>query len=651
MNNFDNIIKKALTEGIQPADKVGMKTRLLSEIHYKDPFYRKIHAVVQNVRPSVNMRVLTKEKLLAAFDLEKRSWFEIPAVRRFASVATLAAFMFMVVFQPFATTNVVRANDGTRIVGFSGVVTVQRNGELFNAVKDFPLNEGDVIQTGPAGFAEVVFADDSVSRLGGDTRVVMSGLDEDELEFNANVTVLAGEVWSNVLGGDDDYNFRFNAENLSGTVQTSAVFDVEVMDGFVRIVTLDNSVKLLLNNDGDVVPAVLRKGQLVKVKKETPVASYLAQQSLEDKLADLNLDWYEANFKQDSFYYAQLRDKKFLHRSEEAGITPDSLFYPMKEFRRAARLAVTFDPIKQSQMELVIANQKLLEAEVLLSKGDKETARKLLKEYEESLGKVATTVSSLKQEANPETDQKVADLNKALSVSLVVQKKSFKEVLPTADNYEAKVAVNNAQLLVAGNAADRQKVEIAQADDALFEAKLLFKENQPKLAEERIQSYVDAIAKVQENIGELPVEDQTGVASKLLESNANGVVALDSVKQDVVQQQTLTVQDEVEGDEVTEVKVEELPVADAVSLEKTLTQAQTKSVQSITDVINSVNASAADPNLLKQATSVSELISQPVTTLNGSNIIIQTLPIPAPAVTTQTQTVLDSAVVNAGLKR
>src|SRR5690606_15982041 len=145
--NLEDLIKTALNKGIEPSDKKALKIRLMSQLHHTDPFFAKVHSVFQSVRPTVNSRVTMKENLFESFEAKSpKQWSLLPLFKRFTAASMAFVFAFVIVVQPFSGTEVVKASVGTRVVSYSGVVTVVRNGEILNVSKEFVLQPDDLLQ-------------------------------------------------------------------------------------------------------------------------------------------------------------------------------------------------------------------------------------------------------------------------------------------------------------------------------------------------------------------------------------------------------------------------------------------------------------------------------------------------------------------------
>jgi hypothetical protein len=619
MNKFESNISRIINEEVVFQGKAALKQRLLQKHIVADPFLAKLKQDFNAVTIPAQVKMLLKEKLILIANVAMPSLFDrvlnSVRVKKLAASFAVFALILSLVFQPFTSVNTVKASSPTRITNFSGDVKVNRSGELFEVQSEFVLTENDIIQTGENSKVEVVFADESLLRLGDSTRLLISNLDNEVINSNNSIKLVSGELWVNTLGlAGSQASFEVNAGELTAEVQDSAVFDLEVTESYSRVVSLDNSVNLQLYDDGVFIPANLRKGQLVKVKKETPYNTYLDKMTFEDRLSDFDLDWFTKNFESDVEYRSKISESRSSERKAKAGLTPDSLFYPVKEFQRAAQLAVTFDPIKQSELEISIANQKLFEAEVLISRGKMDSAKKLLADYSADLSRVASTVQELNKNVTDTNKQQFKDLKNNLVESVNLQKKSFRDVLPTEEVYDVKMAINEAELLVAGSEVEKKKVELAQAKDILVEARELAKTNNPELVSESLDRYFDKIEQISSEVAELDEADKGELVTTVLDGNVTGIQALEELKVEVSKSALIQTQ-----------------TAQTITFDQKLEEATAKSVSTLTEVLDKASQ-VKDPEVLTQVRKVSETLNlnsaSTVQTGLSNSVIVEDVEIP-----------------------
>jgi len=579
MKNFENKIREIFQEDVDAFDKTNMKSRLMKDISSNDPLWARIKQSIADVKLSVHGKAIMKEKLFAIVE-GQRSWFDdfvsMFSVRRLIpkAVASVSAFalLFVMIIQPFTSVGIVSASSFTRIVGFEGEVFVERAGLKVAVDKEMGLQEGDKVVTGEGASAEIIYADDSISRLNESTKVSYTLLDDDTVNTHIDMEVIEGQVWNNVVGlvGEDAF-FAVTADNLKAKVTDKSTFDIEVTDSYTRVVTLDNAVNLTLKRLNEVIPATLSKGKLVKVKKKTPYLSYLDTLSFNERLSEFDLDWYQDNLLNDKIYISNLEDEIYKIRRKEAGITPDSPLYPVKDLGRKARLALTVDPVKKEKVKLNIANQQLLEAEVLIAKGENDTAKELLDNFEETVVGVAGRVDEIKEESF----EKAEELSEDLKKSVKTHKKSLKNVLPNSDVYEVKRAVKNVEVKIASDESEKQKVELKQAQESVIEAKELIENKEDVLAKESIDEYVKKVDGIVEDVDDLSEDERKEVISNLVDSKVTTLGSLESVDS----------QEDDENDDELKASLEEARQVSLDGLREAVTKTTDEEVQAMGNLV------------------------------------------------------------------
>lgn len=129
-----------------------------------------------------------------------------------------------------------------------GRVEVKPVGEtesLAQLIPGQPVFAGDVISTGPAAQAVLVFFDKTQVRLAANTQVELTTVKGNAKEENVLVTVNSGEVWTNLVADDlaKEYNYTFETANQRVNLNADATFDLKakipeylrVLDGNVLV--------------------------------------------------------------------------------------------------------------------------------------------------------------------------------------------------------------------------------------------------------------------------------------------------------------------------------------------------------------------------------------------------------------------------------
>ncbi len=626
MNKFEQQIGNIIRTEVEFSSKERLRNKIMQEHVYVDSYFARVIKSMQSVRLSVNTRVLMKEKLLMYVDATAESFLERlftrPLVRRFGASFAAFVLVFTIVVQPFSSVNMAKASVPASITSYSGNVFVYRGDDRIAVESGFVLQQGDVLVTGPAGFAEIVFADDSLARLGNDSKLKINSLEANFVNSKISLKLDNGVLWTNTLGlNGSNASFQVYADELIVSSKIESVFNVEVTKDFSRVVALEKGLSLELFAEGEYLPADLQKGQVVKVKKETPVTTYLDTQLFQEKLTDFDLEWLTSNFKQDEFYANLIADSKLTLLKDDAGITPESLFYPIKEFRRSAKLAFTFDPIRQSELELSFANEKMTEAQALIAEGKYEYAEDLIKEYSNAVEIASERVKSIALKT-PEGNsvKRVIELRSNISDSVGLQKKNIKDSLSIADGLALKQVLNQAELLVASNKTEKTKIQIAQVNELLDDAVGLAKENRPELVTQNLVQFTKQIAQIATDVESLPDSEKADVITTVIEQGVQSLTAIqelqdaadaDSNKSDGSNPTVL--QNTNIGAELDK-KIEEVKLFSEQSLELSI------------DIAKEVKGQAVINDIKKVSETIN--IAENATVISSPNLIVDTVNIP-----------------------
>lgn len=558
MKNLEKQIADLINKNVQLKNKSAMRSKILANIKQEVEFKQVFSNAISAVNIPIVSKSLMREKLMlivnSRFKSSFYSFFNVFVRKEFVASFVLCLFFLGFIMQPFTEVGSVKAYSPPKITTFSGAVTVERQGELLRVSNDFTLQENDIVQTGPAGFAEIVFADSSLVRLSTSTRLRLRQVDTRIVNSITELSLHSGDLWVNTLGLTGlQSSFTVHSRDLSVTANRSSIFDVKASDEYVRVVALSDVLGLSLYNEGIYIPTTLNKGNLVKVRQETKYSTYLDQLSFQNRLYDFDLDWIVSNYTQDQFYIETLSRSRLAELERIAGITPDSYFYPVKEFRRAARLAMTFDPVRQAKLELMYANQKLIEAEVLFERGKDDTAKRTLSNSSSSLARAAKKVSSLKTNENQVTTE-VALLKEEITDSIALQRRAMGDVVAVDESEDVRKIVNEAERLLASNPADLRKVELGQLNSLLEDAKLLIEANKTNLAEEKLAEYLTSLEGLSEELDLLAEAEEENILLSLIDSNLNTILKLGEFSEtNNIEEETLnTVEEDVLDEEIDE---------------------------------------------------------------------------------------------------
>ncbi len=414
--------------------------------------------------PTMSLRdkVLLKEKLYTIMNIKENALGWKSYMQTFAAGFMALALVFTSVFDYGDGIETANASSPISISAVSGEVKVIRLGKELLAYPGFNVNPSDRIMT-DGGFVEMIFADKSIMRLDSNSEIVIDDVDNFSGKTDSSMTVKRGSLWFNAFGGADrlsEYNFK-TAEMLI-EVDDDSVINLEVNDLFGQVAVFGESAEVNYKNKGQFQTSVLRKGDLIKVKKEQDSISVVDTVLMADDLKINQRTWYLDNMKKDRLYEESLVETSILASKDKVKVTPDSLWYPLKEAQRAAKLALTVDPVRKAEVELEIADEKLHEARILSVEGKKDLAKKTIDAYQKNLGNVLDIASKV------ETDKKdVEGSAKLKNDAKVLVENHKREILAEDKEDDIKEALLNTELKVAEASGEKVKVKLKQLDEEI----------------------------------------------------------------------------------------------------------------------------------------------------------------------------------------
>ena len=203
-------------------------------------------------------KISVKERVFDVIDTTVNGFvFGITRLVRLTASFALFSFAFFIVFN-FMTLeqDVVFANHPSIYKNVIGDVLVERNGEILHIEEGMYVVEGDRIRTNGGGVA-IRFFDDTESRIGKSSEVVIDKLytdEENDVLTEVEISVIAGDVWSNVINLVGDSEFSVKSDNVEAVVESRAAFNVQVKPDYSSVEVYDDVVKVKANDfEGHVV--------------------------------------------------------------------------------------------------------------------------------------------------------------------------------------------------------------------------------------------------------------------------------------------------------------------------------------------------------------------------------------------------------------
>jgi hypothetical protein len=218
------------------------------------------------------------------------------------------------------------------------------------ATEGTEVKEGDAIKTGGDGQVVINFYDNSVSRLGPNSEMILenSSIKADDPTSEAvGVRLLSGRIWSRVLKLlDQEAGFEVRTADTVATVRGTA-FDVIIKSGEeTEVAVADNKVEVESvltfesKDPNKVRPAykVLERlakveakaGEAVAIKKaEKKAGMVLEAKSLSEEVK--NSDWFKNNETEDKSFETEAKARQQKRWEKQAGrILPGTKLYQLK---------------------------------------------------------------------------------------------------------------------------------------------------------------------------------------------------------------------------------------------------------------------------------------------------------------------------------
>lgn len=482
-----------------------------------------IKAAAESVRMPAYKKAILKEKLILASDLRKKEFVFGDIFKKVLSGGLAFAVLFAMVNTPYEFTDVAKASSPISVSAVSGNVKVLRLGQEINVYPSFQLSASDKVIT-QDGFVEIVFEDKSLLRVNENSNIVIDNINNFAGRTDSTISIKSGSFWFNAVGGANrtsEYNFR--SPELLVEVDDDSVLSMEVNDLYGQVVVFSESAEVNYRSKESFQSSVLRKGDLIKVKKEQDEISVVDSVLLAEDISVNQRTWYLDNLKKDQLYKQSLADESLLKSRGRITVTPDSLWYPLKEAQRATKVALTLDPVKKAEVKLQIADEKLHEAKILTDEGKSDLAKKNLDQYKETLDNVIRIATEVEKDQGAEVSLKLKNDAKNL-----VESHKQDIAVNTNSDKNLKEVILDSELKIAEVSGEATKVKLKQIDAKLDEL-------QSKKLIEKIdtQTSLDAASSISVITNFQVSEEDNDEAEVLLKDFSNTVKELKDVDEDV----------------------------------------------------------------------------------------------------------------------
>ncbi|HVW66220.1 MAG TPA: DUF5667 domain-containing protein [Candidatus Peribacteraceae bacterium] len=333
---------------------------------------RGLIAPEQSVQQSVKMNLFSRLAPVAVVPLHRKAY---------RWVAAFVVVVFVVQLSPvFFIAPATIAESSVLLEPTQGGVEVSIDNLWQPISNEIELKQAVALRT-EGGEATILLHDNGNVRLAPNTTLTLNDVSDHSsiLSFNgSSMTIASGEIWLQGLLPDSVRGFTVQTPQGSvtvhgGSVSIDVVNDtthVEVWDRHATIVRGDQSFALVAGETVDI------GNHSVSQIRDLPADAYKGS-------------WVAQNLRRDAVHQREMAQMQEERHAAQAGILPNSPFYPVKRVAEAVDVLLTLDPQAKLQKQLEQANTRLNEAAALIAAGD--TGASIpLDEYKQTLLAVAS---------------------------------------------------------------------------------------------------------------------------------------------------------------------------------------------------------------------------------------------------------------------
>lgn len=394
----------------------------------------------QKIKPSEYFHLQTRERLFYRINQKSflPTWIkELFTNKKIISIATVTATVF-VSFFAFAIQmpQTVEASNEVRLLILGGDPQAKHLGEDWQDASQMQaMRIGDKIKTDYDDVIEILFFDNSVTRLDYNTEITITGFYKQENSEEVALELSQGRVWNKVIKTFADVSdFSIKTHNSLISAQ-NATFDVAVETNQpIKIMVVDHliDVKILGSEAENVVAKTkVTEGYAVEVQvsdQKTVAQTAQIKPVEEEQTEDI---WFTENIEKDKAHLKNLQEKHETNIIASAGILPTSPLYSMKKTLQGAKgMIQNADNEQKSRFEQM--QQAFQEAAVLKTKSEDEKSKIALGEFK-----------NLFLEASREENLKTE-----LITLLAKLEDDYIAVVPNSDLYEFKEVLQNLQIQI-----------------------------------------------------------------------------------------------------------------------------------------------------------------------------------------------------------
>ncbi len=500
-----NLLKSA--KKINYSKKRQLKEKFFCIIEENEFFKEKIFSEAKTYSLDNVKKSLLREKIYEK--LSKPLFvFDIFYFQKIFKKTLSFSMMFFLVFGFFrgyiSNENVVFADVFTKIESFSGDVLVYRDDFKLKVYSGMELKKRDVVVTKDDSFVNILYLDDSVSRLNGNTTLLISELasfDKKGFKTYIEIEIVRGVVWNKVLNlVEEGSSFVVRADDVYAKAK-KASFNVEVAENKTELSVFKNNVEIHTPFAGERLGNVVTGQKMVLDKEKNSIEV----QKLESaKKSDV---WIVENLSKDKEYLASVEERLVEN-------TQKSLL---------EREIILFNDVEKEKLDFLLAEKNFMEAQLVLIGEEKS-----LEEIEMALLSIDSFSENYKNYSDfidkvSEIDEKYAfDLRKSLDETMIKHKKNLNLILPDSPVYVAKQELKKISYFDLEGEDVLTKKKLDDLKENLIEAEEMANKGELGIAKEIVDDSIKVVREVKEVVSVMENEDKLSLEifdSELMVSN------------------------------------------------------------------------------------------------------------------------------------
>lgn len=419
--------------------KIQARQRLMQRIqnNQENPLETLLRTL-QSLKVSESFHLAAKERLFYQMN-QKNFWEDFFRSflfnKKLISISTSFAILFVSIsLFVMQMPQTVEASNEVRLLILEGNPQVKSLGEEWQEAEQMQIMRiGDKIMTDHNDIVEILFFNNSVTRLDYNTEITINTFSKKQETEEVALELEGGRAWNKVMKAFSDVSdFSVKTHNSLVSAQ-NATFDVAVQkDQPTKIMVVDHliDVKILESNTDSVVAKTkVTEGYAVEVQisDEKTMAQAAQITPLEDNSQETN-EWMTNNLTKDENHLKQLEEQYTENIVASAGILPTSPLYKVKTTLQNAKEIIAKTDEQELSLEKI--KQKFQEAAALKTQSENEKSQIALGEFQALFLEVASN----------------SELNYDLNALLASLQENYITISPESNLYEFKDVLENLQI-------------------------------------------------------------------------------------------------------------------------------------------------------------------------------------------------------------